>query len=287
MFPKISAIITTHGRPVLARQAVASVQAERHADLELIVVDDGGDFRAPARSNIALKVVRGRGLGVARARNLGLAKARGEFVIYLDDDDVALPNRIATLAAAAQQHAADLCFGMTRRIVGGDANVLEDVPTHSLSSGAAGFCDLLTCNPHVNAVLVRTETLRAIGGFDVAADHFDDWAAWLRIADRGATIRRVDEAVADWRIHVAGLSGRVLGSGAMKARILSLFHCLEPRLSSENARAITRARELVEASEIRTYDDYVEVMAAARDRFHAIGTCFGRALTWHARAGVA
>lgn len=264
MPPKISAVITTHSRPVSVLEALASVQAELRTDVEVIVVDDGGQFVAPVDARNSVRVVHGSSLGVARARNLGLANARGEFVIYLDDDDVALPNRISTLWFAAREHHADLCFGMTRRVIDGTANLLEDVPTPVTSSGEVGFIDLLTCAPHVNAVLVRTETLRAVGGFDVAADHFDDWAAWLRIADRDAAIWRVAETVAEWRIHHRGLSGKVLHISAMKRRILALFEHLRGVLSHENASAVAMAQRIVESSDIRTYDDYVNTVAGAR-----------------------
>lgn len=281
MSPEVTAVITTHGRPVSVRAALASVQAELHRDVEIVVVDDGGAFVAPSDA-APVRVVRGRRLGVARARNLGLEHARGEYVIYLDDDDVALPNRIASLLFAAKRHQASLCFGMTRRVVDGMTPTPEDVPTHCVAAGAVGFCDLLTCTPHVNAVLVRTETLRAAGGFDAHADHFDDWAAWLRIADRQDAVWQVAEPVAEWRIHSLGLTGRVLHRGVMKRRILSLFERLQDSLSTENARAVATAQRFVDASRIITYDDYAGLMAEARAELHAAGTCFGRSSHLHA-----
>lgn len=278
--PEISAIITTHRRPLAVRDALASVRSEAHRDFELIVVDDGGTF-VPPRVDAALHVVRGFSLGVARARNLGLEQARGEFVIYLDDDDVALPNRMATLLAAARRNDASLCFGMTRRIVDGRPADLEDVPTRLVSSGAVGFCDLLTCAPHVDAVLVRADVLRSVGGFDAGVDHFDDWSAWLRIADRGAVVWGVPETVAEWRIHARGLSGKVHGSSAMKQRIVAFFATIQRSLSMENADAVEMARQIAEASDIATYDDYVEAVAAVRSGLHGVGSCFGQPLPWH------
>lgn len=272
MPPEVTAVITTHARPAHVYDALASVQAETYESIEIVVVDDGGSFVAPSDdSGRPVRVVSGASLGVARARNLGLGAARGEFLIFLDDDDVALPHRIASLLREARLHDASLCFGMTRRVTEDGTPVLADVPTHGIAAGPVGFCDLLACAPHINAVLVRTDVLRAVGGFDTDADHFDEWSAWLRIADRGAAIRRVANTVAEWRIHPAGLSGRVLQNGAMKARLLALFERLQPDLSSENAVAVAAAGRIVADAPIVTYDDYADVMANARQALHAQG----------------
>jgi glycosyltransferase involved in cell wall biosynthesis len=254
--PEVTAVITTHSRPLLVREAVASVRAETYPDAEIVVVDDGGGihFDPPVR------VVRGGDLGVAGARNLGLSAARGEYVIFLDDDDVAFPNRIASLLNAAREHDASLCFGMTRRIVGDTKEVLESVPTHVRAYGAVGFDDILACTPHVNSILLRTEALREVGGFDAKAKHFDDWAAWLRIADR-YTIRSIPDVVAEWRLHTQGLSGALYEQRAMKNRLLALFDHLKGSLSQENARAVGAAHALVASVDIVTYDDYADAMA--------------------------
>jgi glycosyltransferase involved in cell wall biosynthesis len=259
-----------------------------YRDMEIVIVDDGGTFAASAAGLAAgVRVMRGDSLGIGRARNLGLAAARGEFIIFLDDDDVALPHRIAKLVSAATQSGASLCFGMTRRLVAGVALELDPVPTHLTSSGAAGFCDVLTCNPHINSVLARTETLRAAGGFDAEASHFDDWSAWLRIADRNAIVWSIGDVVAEWRLHAHGLSNQVLTIRAMKSRLLALFDRLQTCLSGENARAVALARGVVTANEIITYDDYVNAMAATREALHSTGQCLGRRLESHRRAAAA
>lgn len=261
MSPEVTAVITTHARPALVREALRSVQADAYQDMEIVVVDDGGTFAAPTAARLPIRAVHGSNLGVARARNLGLAAARGEFVIYLDDDDIALPNRVSSLLRAAKQRQATMTFGMTRRIIDGGSQSLVSVPTH-LAFGRMAFRDILTCAPHVNAVLVRTDVLRSVGGFDEGAEHFDDWSAWLRIADReDAVICSVADTVAEWRIHSNGLSGRVLDTHAMKHRILGLMEHLQRSLSDRNAPAIADARRMVASEDIVTYDDYVDLMA--------------------------
>lgn len=259
MFPLVTAVITTRARPRHVYEALASVHSETYPNVECVVVDDDGGF---VSSDRAVRVVRGDMVSVGHARNVGLRAERGEFIIFLDDDDVALPNRIATLFSAAARNGADLCFGMTRRVIDGSAAVLPNVPTHLMAPGPIGFCDLLACAPHINAVLVRTETLRAVGGFDADASHFDDWSAWLRIADRNVSMCYVHDIVAEWRIHDGGLSGEIIQLRAMKSRLLALFDRLRAQLSQENARAIADARDVVTRNEqLLTYDDYANAMA--------------------------
>jgi GT2 family glycosyltransferase len=271
----VTAVITTHARPQVVREALRSVCAETYPNLECVVVDDGGTYESPAdQSRVPTRVVRGRSLGVASARNLGLAAARGEFVIFLDDDDVALPHRITTLMDAARRFGADVCYGMTRRAVAGSSPAFPAVPT-GVIPGPVGFCDVLACAPHVNSVLVRTSTLRSIGGFDAGAHHFDDWSAWLRLADRGVGMGCVGEVVAEWRVHEEGLTGKVAQAGAMKSRLLAVFDRLQGQLSAAGARGVADAKHHIAGADIVTYDDYAGAMTTERARLHASGTCFG------------
>jgi glycosyltransferase involved in cell wall biosynthesis len=278
----VTAVITTCARPQHIAEALASVRAETYGNVECLVVDDGGTFDGESVSaGRAVRVVQSDARGIGHARNAGLAAARGEFVIFLDDDDVALPNRIRTLVEAALQNRADVAFGMTRRVGGGSA--LSTVPTGLVSFGAIGFCDILACAPHVNAVLARTEALRSVGGFDAGASHFDDWSAWLRLADRNAAMWCVPDVVAEWRIHGGGLSAEVLHLRAMKGRILALFDRVQGELSEESRRGLAVARSVVMAADLLTYDDYASRMSIERDALHAGGECLGRGMQSHQR----
>jgi glycosyltransferase involved in cell wall biosynthesis len=281
--PLVTAVITTHARPQYVGDALASVCAESYPDIECLVVDDAGTFELPLPTTARpVRVLRSGMRGVAGARNVGLAEARGEFVIFLDDDDVALPSRIATLVDAATRQRADVAFGRTRRVGSASGGKLPDVPTAVAPSDRVGLCDVITCTPHVNSVLVRTSALRTVGGFDAGAAHFDDWSAWIRLADRRFRICSVRDVVAEWRLHDAGLSGKVLHGRAMKARILALFGYLSTQLTADGIRAVAIARGVIASRDVQTYDDYADAMAAAREGLHAEGQCVGPRSRSHA-----
>lgn len=262
----VTAVITTHRRPDQLLAAIQSVRDEVFQDFELIVVEDGDALSRDSIEGLrpGIRLIQENRLGVARARNLGLAAAAGELVIYLDDDDVALPCRIDTLVREMDRHAADLCFGMTRRRDANGGVMSPDVPTHHTLPGPITFCDLLVCTPHVNSVLARTELLRRAGGFDAACAHLDDWAAWLRMADAGARMWAVPDVVAEWRLHAQGLSEDISRRGLMKQRITNLCEQLLPAMSPEGAQAIGVALEVLRESATVTYDDYADAMHRRR-----------------------
>src|SRR5437763_11927016 len=105
---KVSVIIPTHDRPHLLRRAVESARAAG-TDVEIIVVDDAStDATAEVgRSLSDIKYVRvERNQGVAGARNIGVFVSTGEYVAFLDDDDLRLPGSLDLQVAALEANPA-------------------------------------------------------------------------------------------------------------------------------------------------------------------------------------
>ncbi len=95
--PRVSILIPTYNRAALLREALDSVFSQSFSDFEVIVVDDGStdDTREVVAEYAGVEYVYTDHGGPARARNAGMQRARGEFLCYLDSDDLYYPHKLA------------------------------------------------------------------------------------------------------------------------------------------------------------------------------------------------
>ena len=181
--PLVTVYLPTRNRAHFLRPAVESALGQTHRELELIVVNDASEdgtvdlLRTLSATDSRLRVITiAHRSGPSAARNAAIREARGEFVTGLDDDDRMLPNRLATLLAAFRPEFAFVCSAFLLRSKTGTTRVLN-------ARGAQlRATDLLFFNGVGNQVLVPTQRVRELGGFDETMSGFEDYDLWLRLA---------------------------------------------------------------------------------------------------------
>lgn len=186
---KVSVIVPTRDRPTLLRQALASIRALVGPDLtfEILVGDNGSapETRAAAEEFGAI-YLKAYTRGASAARNVGLRAATGEYIAFLDDDDVWLPENVRPHITHLETHPAhDVVFGQA---VSTDPHLVAAGPPWPQDAPGGGnqmlrvlLSDLF---PQIGTCLARIGVRESIGEFDetLIAGQVRDW--FLRAARR-------------------------------------------------------------------------------------------------------
>lgn len=210
----VSIVIPARNAEATLRETLASLQAQTAGDWEAVLVDDGSTdgtlalARAVAVDERRLRVVETEAAGVGAARNLGLAQARHDRVLFLDADDLLRPSALALLGTELDRdpELAGAYCGWARLTPDGcEAGRLEATRTGDLFAELA-----FQCLFPIHACLVRTELVRAVGGFDPGLVTCEDWDFWLRLARLGRPFAAVPDVLALYRMRErsASVDGR-------------------------------------------------------------------------------
>lgn len=204
--PLVSVIIRTKDRPNLLSDALKSVASQTYPNMEIVLVNDGGaDVKALAEQiagqiplvYICHKINRGR----SAAANSGLMAATGQYLNFLDDDDVFYPDHIETLLAAL-----DACDGkvayssvLTVYYAGTSENPGQRI-REELVFNRKFESDRLLFENYIPlmSVLFAREVLEKAPAFDESLELFEDWDFWMRIS-RFFEFRHVDKITAEYR----------------------------------------------------------------------------------------
>ncbi len=119
--PRVSVIVPCYNAAPWIRATLDSVLAQGRDDLELIVVDDGSTDAGAAivaGEYPAARLIRTPNGGPSRARTVGTAAAAGQFIQYLDADDLLAPGKLERQLVALADSGADVAYGDWQRLVG-------------------------------------------------------------------------------------------------------------------------------------------------------------------------
>jgi glycosyltransferase involved in cell wall biosynthesis len=183
---RTSIIIPTHNRAALLPRAIESARAAGE-DVEVIVVDDASTDETPTLCRNMAGIVYLRleqNGGQANARNVGIGRSSGDFLAFLDDDDLRIPGSIDEQAELLGNNP-ELSFVYGQVAVGDPKDCR---PTGELRPGHLPTGDLFWLLLDGNyiylpSVLVRKSHFLAAGLFDPSVTGTEDWDAWIRLAE--------------------------------------------------------------------------------------------------------
>ncbi len=252
MKPTVSAIIPNYNYAQYLRVAIDSVLAQTHRAIEIIVVDDGStdSSREMLESyGDKIKAVFQNNAGVSAARNRGIAESSGDFLAFLDPDDVWFPEKIEQQLA---KFASDPNLGLVH--VG-----IEHIDANSdslgvLLCGTEGWVleDILLVQPVIfgggSGFLVPRRVIEEIGEFDTRMSTSADWDMFCRIA-KNYRFGAVRETLLHYRIHGGNMHNNV---GLMERDVIlgyeKVFATADPKLGKIKRAAYGSMHKMLAAS---------------------------------------
>ena len=289
----ISTVIPVYQGEDYLADAIRSVLGQTHEPMECIVVDDGstdGSGEIARGFGTEVSYTRQKNAGVSAARNRGASLARGDFLAFLDHDDVWLERRCERLLdalvgstasmalCAVTEVDAELNPVRVNRLDGGD-NLLEGMLMFARTT--------VSCS---SAALIPRPSFFELGGFDERLGISADWDFLVRTL-LGGQVEYVDEPLVLYRWHGENMSRKV---GAMETDVLYAFDKvfsdprLPPQIKRKKRRAYARLHRMLAgsylesgerwsayrslAASLRSYPPIAQdLLSTLRRRFHQPG----------------
>jgi glycosyltransferase involved in cell wall biosynthesis len=182
---RVSVIVPTRSRDALLKQALASIRAneDQSLELEILVIDNGaGESTRSIADELGARYLRSATQGVSAARNQGLEAATGEYVAFLDDDDVWMPSHLHLLVGwLAERPAFAAVLGQVQNTDLELRHPGQPWPEWLPDDGRI-FAQLLRVQPQLGASVIRKSVIDQVGHFDETLIGDEDWDLHMRLA---------------------------------------------------------------------------------------------------------
>lgn len=264
--PLVTVIIPSYNRGWVLKEAIDSVLSQDYPHVELIVVNDGStDNTAQILSLYGdkINVIHQENRGVSAARNTGVSHAAGDYIAFLDSDDIWLPRKISVQIDFFNQYPrVEIC--QTEEVWIRNGVRVNPKKKHKKPSGEIFLPSLKLCLVSPSAVMLQKSLFTRFGGFDEDLPACEDYDLWLRISCRQPIFLIDTPLIVKRGGHPDQLSK---APGLDKYRIIALQKILrEPSLSSDERDAVRQvikekctiyANGCLKRGRLAEYDDYL------------------------------
>jgi glycosyltransferase involved in cell wall biosynthesis len=242
--PKVSVIMNCYNSETYLHEAIESVYNQSFVDWEIIFFDnDSSDSSASIALSYDNKIKyfkNNKTVLLGEARNLAIGKAKGEYVAFLDCDDVWLPEKLKLQLEQLEkpsEREIGFCYSNAMRIDSSGKDILSYSHEKKLYSGNVYqeliYSSFIACS----ACMVKKEVFEKIGWFNPKFHHVEEWDLWLRIAKK-YDLAFVDKELANIRVHVKNISRNIEEQYIEKIQLAKMIIERDSSYSSDCHRSI-------------------------------------------------
>lgn len=198
MNEKVSVIIPAYNAEKYLVECIDSVLNQTHKDVELVVVNDGSKdgtkniLEGYESKYFNIQVVHTANGGVSRARNIGLAHATGNYIMFLDSDDLLVPNAIEILLCDLKRNNADIAIGLMNSEI--NSNTIScDSTEFAIWSGSKGVEKSLEDDPFTYsscAKLFKSQIVEAVHFVEGKKIHEDSYFVFCVLSNLPTVVAR-------------------------------------------------------------------------------------------------
>jgi glycosyltransferase involved in cell wall biosynthesis len=207
--PLVSIIMPAYNAEKFISKSIESVLQQTYQNWELLVVNDGSKDNTSSIVKLfnytRIKLIEQENGGVSKARNTGIANSTGEFIAFLDSDDLWLKDKLEIQVKYMRNNQnIVLSYGDYLSFIE-DGKIIENKQLYpfkikDLKQRLLVFNFIATLT-----VMVKSDVLKATGGFDTELFGPEDWDLWIKISQKG-DIGYIKENLAMYREHEGGIS---------------------------------------------------------------------------------
>lgn len=206
--PLVSVLMPAYNSEKYIAQSIQSILNQTFKDFELCIINDGSTDGTSAVIDSfddprIIKTHRAQNCGLVATRNALIDQARGKYIAYLDNDDVAFPDRLQKQFIFLEAGVADVCSGAYQTFneeTGERKNSKEPYSDADIKALITVYCPL--CNP---AVMGRAEIFKRFK-YHPGNDHAEDYSLWQEIALAGYRMANLKDKLITYRIHPKQIS---------------------------------------------------------------------------------
>lgn len=211
--PRVSVVTPAYNVSEYVAETLDSALSQTYKNFEIIVVNDGSPDTEKLEEALGsyfdkIIYIKQKNGGAASARNTAIKAARGEFVAFLDGDDLWLPEKLSKQIEFLDKNDYEMAY-CNATYFGNPFHNHSTFMEQAPSNGEVTTIKLINaeCNVITSGTIVKREALEKFGLFDSNTKRSEDFELWFRLAKQGVKIGYQKDVLLKYRVGSGGLSG--------------------------------------------------------------------------------